>query len=98
GCAAEGQEEHGGDLSLADADAAGDTGLVVISHDPIRPVALWKGAFVLIDSGGNLPGIPRQADEHEIKRQVRLFLVGAVIGYQAVNREIDLGDHETFLI
>ena len=93
--------------SLAGAQARGEARLVVVAEDPVGPGAGGKQGFVLADEVGDAVGLPGREDELEVEGHVRAAKlrdrggivgrrggVGAVVGDELVEREVDLADQE----
>ena len=64
----------------------------MIAEHPVRPRARRQRRFVLENDFLDCPRVPRRRQQREIERQVRTAEVSAVIGNEAVGRQIDFAD------
>jgi hypothetical protein len=64
----------------------------MVAQDPVGPAALRQGSFIFADDASNLAGVPGRLDQLEIERQVGAGQLLAVIGDEALERQIDLAD------
>ena len=96
--APEGEEQHGGDARLRFADPGRDARLVVVAEHPVGPAAARQRLLVFLDQHGDLARVPGGLDELEVERQVRARQIGAVIGDEPLDRQVDLADQHPVVV
>jgi len=64
----------------------------VIAKNPIWPATLRQRSFVAINKLCNITRVPSRFQKGKIEWQMRFPKIAAVIGYQAIQRKIDLAD------
>ena len=70
-------------------------GAVVVAEDPVGPGAGGEGGFVALDEGGQgLGGPVFEEEELEVEGELGFVVVGAVVGDEAVDGEVELADED----
>src|SRR5579859_7286679 len=82
----QGQEQHGSDTGLGEADPRRYPRVIMIPEYPVWPTSHGQRRFVSIDQLGNRSRSPRCPKQLKIERHLNAVEIDAVVGDQTIDR------------